>query len=294
MRYEALKPDHSAPQRTPVTESSKGTDVSTFIYDDKGRKKDSLRAHDIHVAPDPRMDAKYEIERARNDERQLEGWRSWQDEQTRAQAAYTAGTYYTPAYAPPQYPGASAQTVPYNSGTQASGYQTHNTNRNTYNGKSNRGKNNPQNNQRNSNRENVRRVPRVTAANGTDITILGQVRLGFSVQQLEMSADLLVAENVDELILGYDWLRLQGVNWNFQDRQLILHSATIPLTNGPARFTLRRVYIQQLVSIPPHTKQNLPVKVEHNSLNTPIADWMINSIQISKNVYAARVLISRD
>jgi len=51
---------------------------------------------------------------------------------------------------------------------------------------------------------------RVTAANSTDITILGQVRLGFLVQQLQMSADLLVAEDVDELILGYDWLQLQG------------------------------------------------------------------------------------
>jgi len=42
----------------------------------------------------------------------------------------------------------------------------------------------------------------VTAAIGTDITILGQVRLRFSVQQLEISADLLVTEDVDELILG--------------------------------------------------------------------------------------------
>jgi len=45
---------------------------------------------------------------------------------------------------------------------------------------------------------------RVTAAKGTEITIHGQVRLGFTVQNLKMTADLLVAEDVDELILGYD------------------------------------------------------------------------------------------
>jgi len=72
---------------------------------------------------------------------------------------------------------------------------------------------------------------RATAANGTEITILGQVRLGFSVLNLELTADLLMAKDVDELILGYDWLRLQGVNWNFQHRQLTLHSVTVPLTN---------------------------------------------------------------
>jgi len=96
LRYEALKPSHSAPQGAPPTESPKGTDVSAFIYDDKGRKKDSLRAHDIHIAPDPNIDAKFETERAPNDEgqrkiidlqRQLEGWRTWQDEQNRTQAA---------------------------------------------------------------------------------------------------------------------------------------------------------------------------------------------------------------
>jgi len=39
MRYEALKPSHSALQGAPSTEPLKGTDDSTFIYDDKGRKK---------------------------------------------------------------------------------------------------------------------------------------------------------------------------------------------------------------------------------------------------------------
>jgi len=76
LRYEALKPSHSTPQGGPPTESPKGTDGSAFIYDDKGRKKDS------HVAPNPNMDANYKTERARNNEgqrriidpqRQLEG-----------------------------------------------------------------------------------------------------------------------------------------------------------------------------------------------------------------------------
>jgi len=137
-----------------VTESPEGTDVSTIIYDDKGRKKDSLRAHEIHIVSDPNLDAKYETERARKDEgqrkiidlqRQLEGVRSWQDEQTQAQAAYASGAYYTQAYSTPQYQGASTQAVTYISSTQATGYQTQHTN-NTYGGKPNRGKDNPQKN----------------------------------------------------------------------------------------------------------------------------------------------------
>jgi len=70
MQYEALKPSHSASQGATVTEPPKGNDVSAFIYDDKGRKKESLRAHEIHIVSNSNMDAKYETERARNDEGQ--------------------------------------------------------------------------------------------------------------------------------------------------------------------------------------------------------------------------------
>jgi len=83
MRYEALKPEHLAPQgmSTPVA-LPKNMAASAFIYDDKGRKKDGFSTHEIHVSTAPDVDAKYEIERTRNDEtqrkvidlqRQLEG-----------------------------------------------------------------------------------------------------------------------------------------------------------------------------------------------------------------------------
>jgi len=51
-------------------------------------------SYEIHISTDPDVDAKYEIERARNYEnqrkiidlqRQLEGWRSWHDKQTEQQ-----------------------------------------------------------------------------------------------------------------------------------------------------------------------------------------------------------------
>jgi len=61
MRYEALKPEHSAPLEAPASSvSPKGADVSALIYYDKGRKKDSLRAHEIHVVSNPNTAVKYE------------------------------------------------------------------------------------------------------------------------------------------------------------------------------------------------------------------------------------------
>jgi len=150
LRYEAFKPGQSAPQGATAAEPVKTTDMSAYVYDDKGRKKKNLRVHELHVVLNPLTDAKYEVERARNDEgqrkiidlqRQLKIWRSWQDEQTRTQAVYPSGAYYNQAYAPPQYSGTAKQAIPYHSDTQATGYQTQNTNQ-AYRGNTNRGNNN--------------------------------------------------------------------------------------------------------------------------------------------------------
>jgi len=71
IRYEALKLEHSAPLEAPTSLASpKGVDVSAYVYDDKGHKKESLRAHEIHVASDPEAAVKYETKHAHSDDGQ--------------------------------------------------------------------------------------------------------------------------------------------------------------------------------------------------------------------------------
>jgi len=113
MRYEALKPEHSAPLGSSSPAGvPRAIDASTFIYDDKGRKKEGLRAHELHVSTTSEVNPELEIERTRNHEaqrkvidlqHQLESWRSWHDEQTRAQAASMAGNSYSQPYSVPTY-----------------------------------------------------------------------------------------------------------------------------------------------------------------------------------------------
>jgi len=67
------------------------------------------------------------------------------------------------------------------------------------------------------------------AANGTKINILGHVTLRFSVQGMPLTADLLVSEDVDVFMLGYDWLKKQGAIWNFHDKTLTLHGRVVPV-----------------------------------------------------------------
>jgi len=70
-------------------------DPASYVYDDKGRKKESIRAVEIHHDTKQReLERSLETQKALNDEkqrklseqqRQLDMWRTWNDEQTRLQ-----------------------------------------------------------------------------------------------------------------------------------------------------------------------------------------------------------------
>jgi len=49
----------------------------------------------------------------------------------------------------------------------------------------------------------------VKAANGSVINILGHMTIKFSIKGVHLKADLLVADDVDEYMLGLDWLTAQ-------------------------------------------------------------------------------------
>ena len=58
------------------------------------------------------------------------------------------------------------------------------------------------------------------AANNTEISILGSLRLGFTVQGIPLCADLLVSDEVEEIMLGIDWLTENRCKWHFVERQV--------------------------------------------------------------------------
>jgi len=58
------------------------------------------------------------------------------------------------------------------------------------------------------------------AANGTEIPISGSMRLGFTVQRMSHFADLLVSDDVEEPMLGIDWLTENECTWRFPKRQV--------------------------------------------------------------------------
>jgi len=135
----------------------------------------------------------------------------------------------------------------------------------------------------------------VTAANGSVINILGHMTIKFAIKGVNLKANLLVADDVDECMLGFDWLTAQKASWDFNAKTLTLHGVTVPLCTRPSRMSIRRMYVKDRVQIPAKTEQNVPVKLVKSTWRSLASvDWVVHPKQIEENVFTARVLVPRD
>jgi len=132
----------------------------------------------------------------------------------------------------------------------------------------------------------------VTAANGRIINMLGHMAIKFAIRGVQLKADLLVADDVDEFMLRFDWLTAQKARWDFNAKNLTLHGLTVSLYTRPSRMGIRRVYVKDRVQIPANTEQNVPIRLVKSTWRSPAAaDWVVHPKQIEENVFTTRVLV---
>src|SRR5258708_856530 len=123
---------------------------------------------------------------------------------------------------------------------------------------------------------------------------MGGVRCEFLVGGIELETNLLVSDEIEELMLGIDWLKQVRAKWDVDDSTLSIQGVSIPLRLRRSRASCRRVYASGTVSIPTNTEQNVPVKMAYNDLHATDDDWVMNPAELSDGVYVARVLMSND
>ena len=63
----------------------------------------------------------------------------------------------------------------------------------------------------------------LTAANSTPISVLGMYCLHFVVQNMQLHADVLVSDTIDEFLLGYNWLKQWNCQWDFHKSLLSIN-----------------------------------------------------------------------
>ena len=79
------------------------------------------------------------------------------------------------------------------------------------------------------------------AANGTPIPLCGAVPLKFTLSNVEVMANVVVSESIEELNLGIDWLSSNNCQWDFGTAKLSFGNCVIPVYKRPTRSLVRRI-----------------------------------------------------
>src|SRR5208282_3083952 len=83
------------------------------------------------------------------------------------------------------------------------------------------------------------------AANGTSIPLVGAVTLNFSLEGYPASANVVVTEVLDDMVLGIDWLSTHRCQWDFGTSTLRLDGREIPVHKRPIQAVVRRSYVAE-------------------------------------------------
>jgi hypothetical protein len=132
---------------------------------------------------------------------------------------------------------------------------------------------------------------RIFAANGTEIEVLGEVVLPLMLNGRQVDTPALVSPDVEEIMLGVDWLKSHACVWDFgQSRIQVDGHIVIPLS---VRKTVhcRRVYAAQDVVLQPRQQVEVEARATITSPRRVKSNWALESRQIQNGVYIARTLL---
>ena len=133
------------------------------------------------------------------------------------------------------------------------------------------------------------------AANGSKIHALGAMRLRFKVNDLELLADVVVTEDLDEPIFGCPFITEHRCEWNFATGEIHIDGrTTAKLKSKPDRSMVRRVYVREEVSIPPDYGAVVPVKMPVSVLQTKKSDWVVAPSEIRNGLLVSRTILGND
>ena len=107
-----------------------------------------------------------------------------------------------------------------------------------------------------------------------------------------MSAMFLVSDDIEEMMLGIDWLADYQCKWDIGAGIIYLGKHRLKLCSRASRVMCRRVYTADDVWVPPRHEVDLKTSMTWTRLSTPKADWLVNARELKPGVHLARTLVS--
>ena len=129
------------------------------------------------------------------------------------------------------------------------------------------------------------------AANGTQIVITGKVIIPFKLNGRRIRTRASVSPDVDETMLGADWMGEHGCQWDFKNSTITIDdSAPIPLSK---RHTLRcrRAVLQEDTVLPPRQQVDVVARTTFSERSQLFGDYVVDSHRVRPGLYVGRTLV---
>ena len=132
------------------------------------------------------------------------------------------------------------------------------------------------------------------AANETEIPIVGCTELDLKLGELEVKADLIVTDNLEEIILGFDWLSQRDCQWDFSRNRIIIEGVQFPLQRRQTRAYVRRIYVGEEQVVPAKHQANVAVTMSRYNPYATSPSWVVEPKAVVPGVLVARTLLAED
>ena len=131
------------------------------------------------------------------------------------------------------------------------------------------------------------------AANQTEIAVDGEAELKIVVGKHHTTAKFFASPNVQEVILGLNWLRENAVTWDFNKNQVQINSTVFPLSAKKLMDHRNRCTVTRDVTIPATSEALVSVYIVRSSLlNTdPEGEWTTVMNEPTTGLRVARSLV---
>ena len=131
----------------------------------------------------------------------------------------------------------------------------------------------------------------LSAANSTGISIIGRVVLPLYLQGYRVNTPALISPDIEEIMLGADWLQQHECVWDFCGQSLVVDGLRCQTTTRRAAMKCRRVFVQNDVLLPAKQQVNVLARSTITSLREAVHDGLLDSHRVSPGIYVGRSLL---
>jgi len=143
---------------------------------------------------------------------------------------------------------------------------------------------------------------KISAANGTDIPLLGYTTVPAKIGKQRIEVMGFVTEHIDMPYLGIDFLTHYDAKWDFAKREVTIAGVSHPLlSRGSSQAWIRRIVLNDDVTIPPMSQMNVGTKVIFGSpsgerqlcdqRNDDKNVWATEEHEVARGVLVARTIL---